>query len=371
MPLSLFFLACIATLCYPLPLLAAHTLYGQAHASVDWVNDGSDENIALSNNLSRVGLKGDEAIGVDLQAIYRIEWGVDLTDNNDDHDLALQRARYIGLRSPAWGTLFYGRHETPLRLLGETADLFWHSQLGQNRTITALGSGSGPGFDLIVSNVIAYLSPRIGGVQVIAAYSPDHDLVDINPGEDDDSENAFGLSVTYHGAGPLSLGLGFEAHGVPEAALADIDHEKALRAVAKHDHAGLTWVAFAQYSFDEGFIRGNDRLSYGLGTAYRDQGDTFKVQWYRAQTSRKISENGGWLLAAGVDHAFTEQFSTYVVAAFLKPDANAHSNQAEFEFDTGLDLGAQGHFETHPLALDRQGRALRQFGLSLGMRLLF
>ncbi len=365
-----------AWLVLPPPTLAAPTLYGQAHVSVDWVDDGQDDNVAVSNNNSRVGLKGAEDLGSDLQAVYQIEWGVDLADNDDDDDLGFQRDRYVGLHGPAWGTLFYGRHGTPMKALGREVDLFWHSQMGQNRSITAIGSGAGPGFDLIMPNTIGYRSPRIAGVEAFAVYVPDHDLAVNSPGADDDNQDAISAAITYknteRAAGPVYGGLAFESHQVPKAFdAAEIRREKALRAVAAIGQQGFTFTGFAQYTIDEGFIRHNDRFSYGLGVAFEEAYNTFKAQWYRAQTSNEFNENGGWLLAGGVDHAFSKTTSTYLVVAYLRPDVRAQRNQAGFEFDTGLDLGAEGHFETHALAVDDSGDAERQIGLSMGMRVLF
>ncbi len=372
---SMFVLAVAGTFACPLRIAAMPSVYGQAHVSVEWVDEDAEDEWAVSNNNSLIGIKGEQDLGEGLAAVYQVEWGVDLADNDDDDDLGFQRERFVGLSSADWGTLLYGRHDFPLKRLGREVDLFWHSQMGQNRSITAVGSGTGPGFDLMVSNVIAYRSPRIAGVEVLAVYSTDHDLVSSHRGGDDDSQNAYGVSIAYrdteHSNGPWFAGVGFESHAIAEAVERNIDREKAVRAVATLDHHGFRFTGFGQYSFDEGFLRGNDRLSYGVGMAFTELENTYKAQWYRAQTSRKIAENGGWMIAGGVDHAFTDAVTTYVIVAYLRPDANALSNQAGFEFDTGLDLGAQGHFEAHPLVLDNAGRAERQLGVSLGMRILF
>ena len=61
-------------------MAAGPTVYGQAHWSLDYLKNDDDDSFGVSNNSSRVGVKGSFDLGGGLSAIYLFEWGVFLTD---------------------------------------------------------------------------------------------------------------------------------------------------------------------------------------------------------------------------------------------------------------------------------------------------
>jgi len=75
-------------------------------------------------------------MGEDISFIYQFTWGVGSESIDDVEDSGINnRNQVIGIASPK-GAFVLGRYDTPFRTLGKKADLFWHSQLGQNRNIT-------------------------------------------------------------------------------------------------------------------------------------------------------------------------------------------------------------------------------------------
>ena len=63
------------------------------------------------------------------------------TDAAGNGSALSRRNQYAGLKSDTFGTLLVGRHDTPVKVIGRKADLFWSTQLGQNRSDTAQTEG--------------------------------------------------------------------------------------------------------------------------------------------------------------------------------------------------------------------------------------
>jgi predicted porin len=75
-------LAVTAALAAPMAAQAAPTVYGQLNLSVDMVmyDDGVADyrEVQVNSNSSRLGVKGEEALGNGYSAVYKAEWGVSL-----------------------------------------------------------------------------------------------------------------------------------------------------------------------------------------------------------------------------------------------------------------------------------------------------
>ncbi|HIQ07113.1 MAG TPA: porin, partial [Thiotrichaceae bacterium] len=181
------------------PAMAETRVYGQLHASVDGFDS---EDISLSSNTSRIGVKGSSQLNNGLKAIYKAEWEINTGSGGRDPDgsslsatksVFSNRNQVVGLAGRR-GAVLVGRHDTPMKIIGRKADLFWSSQLGQNRSGDMLGE-----WDARPDNVIAYQSPKVGGFQVLAARIT-QDSAD-NRGDND----GWSLNGVYK-AGPLMLG---------------------------------------------------------------------------------------------------------------------------------------------------------------------
>jgi len=164
------------------------SIYGNAHVSIDWFSidmigepeDGGYTGWALSkgkigkgnHRASYIGLKGSEAFDDNLNIIYQIEFGVPLTNESDydidngDQGIAgtiRMRDSYIGLKSKL-GTIFVGRHDTPLNQSTEPLDLFNDSMADYAGTLEF--------HDINADNILAYISPSWGGFQIFAGSIP-------------------------------------------------------------------------------------------------------------------------------------------------------------------------------------------------------
>jgi predicted porin len=113
---------------------------------------------------NRVGVKGSEDLGNGLKAIYQVEFGVNLSDTNNNvasgSDAFTYRNTFVGLAGD-WGTFLVGRHDTPLKISTGKLDLFSDTMADYNGTV---------GFDdNRTDNTVAYISPSFSGFSLAAA----------------------------------------------------------------------------------------------------------------------------------------------------------------------------------------------------------
>jgi predicted porin len=175
------------------------TVYGKVNASIDSVkNDlNTKSSINVDSNASRFGIKGSEKLTDNLNAVYQIEYGVQI-DNNTDNvagsaasgstggkasngggttvDLNA-RNRFIGLQYVGVGTLKVGRFDTytkTARLVGGDADIFddavngnldmTQTMAGNNRQNNAIGFESdkfdSKGFGVFQGNMMVVPSEK-------------------------------------------------------------------------------------------------------------------------------------------------------------------------------------------------------------------
>ena len=318
---------------------AGPTLYGQAHYHLGWVKGydatgNSESGIDLASNTSRIGVKGAFDLGGGLQAIYLMEWGVNLTGDDEFSDLG-QRNRYGGFKSDTWGTVVFGRHDTPVKVIGRKVDLFWSTQLGQNRSITAQRDG-GAGFDTRFDNVIGYISPNFGPVHIFAAYITDHNVASTAgyPLTDNNDFDAYSIAGMYDqknlftGDDNLYVAVGYEQHNIEQASVvgATEDSENALRVTAKYSIGNWAIPIFYQKGDNLGFQNDRDRDIFGGGLSYKMGANTIKGAVYSAGKLGSVDDTGALHYAIGIDHALSKNVQIYAQGVGLANDKQASLN---------------------------------------------
>ncbi|MCP4409534.1 MAG: porin [Gammaproteobacteria bacterium] len=308
--------AVAAAIAMPGTSFAAATIFGHAHVSLDYLDDSDNSGLSVASNTSRIGVKGSEDLGNGLAAIYHMEWGVAL-DSNGDSDLGA-RNRFGGFKHDSLGTVVLGRHDTPVKVIGRKVDLFWSTQLGQNRSITNIKDG-GKGFDARANNVIGYISPHFGPVHVFAAYMTSLDDGGIETDRDDDAYSIAAILDQKIGDGKLFAAVGFESHD-----LGTDDDESALRLTGKYNTGGaLTVAGFVQLGADLGGVAGADRKLYGGGVAYKMGSNTLKGAIYLADELDTVADSGALHYSVGIDHALSKNTVVYGLFTALDTDDGA------------------------------------------------
>jgi predicted porin len=148
---------------------------------------------------SRWGLKGAEDLGGGLSTVFRLEDGFNLWNGQlASQGTLFNRMAYVGLSDKQYGTLTFGRQNTPLfDQLGNTYDPLTVGNYDQDGWLPgALGYG------LRQNNSVKY-DGTFGGIEVDAMYS-----VGGVPGSVG-ANNMYGATASYTYAG-LSLDAGFQ-----------------------------------------------------------------------------------------------------------------------------------------------------------------
>lgn len=118
--------ALISATCFPaLADTPAVVIYGKLNASIqaadDKDTDGSETQV--KNNYSRFGLKGGVELTETLQAVYKMEFGVNIADDDKTKDNITGRSQYVGLKG-SFGEILVGRNDTALKTSQGGADQF-------------------------------------------------------------------------------------------------------------------------------------------------------------------------------------------------------------------------------------------------------
>jgi len=328
----------------------ALSFYGHAHASVDLLDDSDDTNIGLSSNSSRFGLKGDITLSKDYSVLYQAEWHVSITGEKDWS----QRNRYLGIKGP-FGQIKFGRLDTPVKKIGRSVDLFWSSQLGENRSLTSVN-----GFDSRYNNGIVYANKFGQKFHFTGAFytdAKDDDRIDDNDG------SVISGSLTYS-TDTVMLAAGYELVNGKEAdnaaTLADpqapaVENASAIRLVGSIKAGAHRWVGFYEAASDVGGVDGRDNNIIGFGWALTSAPYTFKAQSYFMNAYDNADDTGGSLIAVGIDHAHSKKITSYVTLGMISNDDQA-----------SLAIIGVGH-DDKIAAMKGESNA----GLSVGMRIKF
>lgn len=333
-------------------------LYGQAHAATGYLDDGSDRsddgNVFASSNVSRIGVRGAEDLGAGMQAIFNIEWFVDITGRLRDLE---PRQRFVGLKTKNFGTLQLGRIHSPMKKVGIQTDLFYYSQLGESRDITnrdALPEGTETlGMDPFLDNVIEYISPKWKGFFVDAAYSADYDVPPTHLNADINKYDAVSVAVFYEN-GPLSAAAAYDAR---DGNGTSRTFNQAWRfGTSYRMQNGLRLVGLVQEGYEIGGLEGANRLAWGVGSSYTFGSNIVKGQFYKAYETQDNADDGAWQVSVGLDHNLSKRTMVYATYSYI-------DNESEATFRLGSSGFGDNQVNVVPGA-DPQG-------FSVGIRHLF
>ena len=207
-------LAIGATIFTPIMAAAADVqIYGRAHVSLDYLDDGKDYNeVNLSSNASRLGFKVNQKVNDDLNVFAQIEQEINFASGGNDSkgvDFAT-RDTFVGLKSNSYGQVRVGRFDSPFKVARSPVNHFG-DMVGDVRNVTRQGNLK---FDERNANTIEYKSPSFGnGFNVLAALSM-HDKTQIDKDDTGNGKNknkAYDIALTYK-AGAIDLAAAYEKY---------------------------------------------------------------------------------------------------------------------------------------------------------------
>ena len=206
------------------------TVYGLLQPSYDFIdNGGAKDTAAMSDNNSRIGFKGEEALGNGLKAIFQIESGLSMSSdrsNAGQDGVFGGRDTFLGLAG-SFGSITFGKHQTAYKKAADWADPFADTIADYNNIMARTG-GDDP-FNARRSQSAYYTSPNWGGFNLVASYAmnstedrTDADaVVDGNTMQGNSKRNyaddTYSIAGTYQWGG-VNLLAGYEVIGVPASA---------------------------------------------------------------------------------------------------------------------------------------------------------
>jgi predicted porin len=269
-------------------------VYGKLHTSVNFVDDqvAGASDVGISSNASRIGFKGSEDLGGGLAAIWQIETTVNLDEGNASNWAS--RNSFIGLKG-GFGTALIGRHDTPLKLVGRSLDLFGDT-MADSRNVLGGGGDARP------NNAVAYISPSMSGFTLAGAYATDPGTAAV----DRDDMSVYSLSAAYAN-GPLYLGFGY-ADGDGLAAAGTDRHWRLgagftmgdLKLVAQYDDTKAE-TGFADYD------------AWMIGAAYTMGNIVLKANYMDGDIDGTSNDPKQWTI--GADYNLSKRTAVYALYA--------------------------------------------------------
>lgn len=311
-----------SALSIPAVALADVTVYGRAHVSVDYLDDGarySETN--LSSNSSRLGFKGSHDVNPDLKAFFQIEQQINFTTgaSNGGTDFAT-RDTFVGLGGN-FGAVQVGRFDSPFKTARGPFNIFG-DQVGDMNNLARVTAGR---LDERYDNTIQYTTPDFNGFSAKIAYSlykgQSLDITDANSNEDSD---AFSTSLNYAG-GPLEAALAYEK--VEEETLrGEADSVRAAAAYKLTDTFKL--VGFYQTTDFSGVSTTTDAQRdagtfdvYGIGGELAIAKSTALKATYMTHDSDAEDANADmWVV--GIEHKLDKAVRVYANYAVVDNDDN-------------------------------------------------
>jgi len=221
-------------------------------------------NIDLDSNQTAVGVKGSEALGGGLKAVYKLEWQLDPTTSGStsitngsylgngkpSKDLWRGRDMWLGLQSAGMGRVVFGTISTAYKSTGKMLDPLYRTSL-QARNLgleSPLQQGRGQDGQGRANKTIRYDSPSMMGAKLIGTYTLHTNTATAN-------DNPYSLALVYH-QGPI---LGFASYITNNHG----GNDSAWKIGGKFSYAGA--ALFGQFEKDNGLITrsfgGNTRLA--------------------------------------------------------------------------------------------------------------
>lgn len=290
------------------------TVYGRAHISVDYLDDGADySETNLSSNSSRLGFKGSHQINSDLQAFFQIEQQINFTTGNSSggSDFAT-RDTFVGLKGDNWGAVQAGRFDSPFKKARGPANLFG-DQVGDMRNLTRTGNAR---FDERFDNTVQYTTPNFGGFNAVFAYS----MYEGQSAVQDHDSDAFSMALNY-GNGPFTAALAYEQM---EEDVSRGERDALRLAAAYNLTDAFKAVGFYQTSDydgsdDSAVVDLNSNDIFGLGGEFKlTDATALKAMWMTLDSDADNADADMWVV--GVEHKLDKAVRVYANYAVVDND---------------------------------------------------
>ncbi|HET6630493.1 MAG TPA: porin [Woeseiaceae bacterium] len=273
------------------PAVAGLDVYGRLNVTLQDSEEARGSVVELQSNASRVGVKGEEALGNGLEAIYQFEWEVDPDADSGDDNIS-PRNQFVGLAG-AFGTLKVGRHDTALKDAQGDFELFDNLEGDIKNTFNGENR---------LKNYVGYTTPTFADALSVT--------VNLFPGEDaaagnDGIADGTSIAVTYE----TDLLYAAVAHD------SDLDGEgvETLRLAGGYTHGPARFGLLYQQT-EAGNVDGD---GFGASLAWSFGDNTAKLQYVDADIWRTTPQADPFdnlldsQLSLGLDHDLGEHTKVF------------------------------------------------------------
>jgi predicted porin len=336
-------LAIAAALVAPAAAMADATVYGKIRVATDVVNEeltisgvgtASDDRSGMSDQSSRIGIKGSEDLGNGLKAIYQMEFGASV---GEEFDSLSGRNAYVGVAG-GFGTFLAGRHDTPMKMSTGKLDLFADTIADYDTGSAGIAGHSGLFIDRRTDGTLAYISPNWAGLTLAGA------LVQFDT--TDDFVNAYSLAGMYEN-GPFFGSIAYEELEYSELMGTSDDESDWRVGLGLMDMAGFT-VAFVYEDVTslEG-IEDIDVQSWQLSGAYKFGASQIKGMYGAQEWDYTIAglynESDYDVWAIGYQYNLSKRTDAQIIYTERSDDAVILGLNSDYEMD-GFSLQLNHNF---------------------------
>lgn len=293
---------------------AAPTVYGKLNvgfARIDSGNSSNGDTFAVTDNASRLGVKGDEDLGGGLKSIYMFETAID----GDNGGYGSARDVFVGLQGSNWGSVRLGQYNSIYKNLSTGLEVFADT-IGDFTTLGLNG-------ETREANQISYSSPNMSGFEVgIASVRGETGLstTTTTAGESNPLIVAFSFK-----SGPLYLGLGRKdmdnQSATPKSGLDD-----SMKFVAGYQMDPLAlWAVLEKQSVAGTKSATNQEIdTRHIGLSYKLANNTFALTFTDAKSSQ--TNFSAKQTTLGVIHALSK--STAIKTLYTKIDNDSLASRS-------------------------------------------
>ncbi|MBU3846754.1 MAG: porin [Candidatus Acinetobacter avistercoris] len=298
-------------------------IYGRAHISLDYLDDGKDYNdVGLSSNSSRLGFKVEQELENNMTVFGQIEQEINFASGgqNSGTDFAT-RDTFVGLKGD-FGQARVGRFDSPFKAARGPVN-FFGDQVGDLRNVTRAGNLR---FDERNENTIEYKSPKLGtGFNVIAALSLHEgnsagyvENTADNLKGDTKKNKAYDLALTYK-EGPIDFAAAYE-HYEEDATRGERDGIRlagAYKITPELNVGGLY-----QYLTHDNDVVNPDAQVIGIAADYKFAPKTY-VRGQVMHRDVDAEDANATLIAIGLEHRLDKAVRIYGNIATVLNDKNS------------------------------------------------
>ena len=301
------------------------TMYGQVntgyeHSKTDITIGGvktTTKTTGFQNDrvkTSRLGFKGEEALGNGLSATFALEMGFD-SANGEFADSAFNRKATVGLKG-AFGEVRIGKDSTPM-------NEFDGSFKAIDRTTTLAKQVAGRDASWEGRPTGLFYNGSFSGVNVSAAI-----------GNDSERVKTAGVTTGKQDTAVYGLGLGYNGGAWAVGAAVQLDTEKTLSALSSGDVKKTNYGVGASYDFNVAKVYGQYE-----GGQYKNKASTVADKYSYDQFAIGVSAPFG-ATTLSAEYAYNKAKDT-AGAVSTKYKGNVFAVQAEYAFSKRTSLVAR------------------------------